>query len=322
MSTFGKQLALAICVAAVFGVASWRGAMAISTLSDSLKDLPGIFRNPSSDPPNPAVHRDFSVRPRHSEPEFRDVGPRPEEEPVVVPAAAAPWAVAIAYGPQLSRDFLCAGTLITKDWVLTAAHCTYNLARRWPIDDSVYVFENVGALSSPGTRFPVSEIIPHPEYNPRTLQNDLALVRIVTGGKSANAPIPLAGLPLSQQVGEIGSIVGWGIGSAQAHRKHDEPLHVIQVAVLDDQLCFSASDFPALRRGHVFCGRSLLVHHDICFRYGGSPIVFYDKKANLYLGGMVSWPAACDGSGRTVNVFLDVQSYLPWIRSVVGKGTG
>lgn len=322
MSGVGMRIVLIIGITCFFGILSYREARAISLLSDTLKNVPKIFRIPSTEPPNNAVHRDFGVPPRHPDGATRDIGPGPEGEPAVVPAAAAPWAVAVSDGPQLNRDFLCAGALVAKDWVLTAAHCTYNLARRWPNDHSAYVFENAGALFSPGSRFPVREIVPHPDYDPRTLQNDLALVRIVTSGKATNAPIPLDGMPISQQVGEIASIFGWGVSTEQSRQAHAERLHVIQAAVLDDQVCFSASNFPELSQRHVFCGRPLSDYHDVCFRFGGSPIVFYDRNANLYLGGLVSWPAACGDGSREVNVYLDVQSYVPWIKSVIGKGAG
>jgi secreted trypsin-like serine protease len=322
MSRMGRHALLAIGAACAIGIASFHGAMAISTLSDTLQNLPQIQRLPSANPPNSAVHRDFGGRPEHAEPQFQDVGPGPAEDLVIVPAAAAPWTVAIAYGPQLNRDFLCAGALVATEWVLTAAHCMYNVARRWPTDDSVYVFESAGSLSSPGPRYPVQEVVLHPDYDPRTLQNDLALVRIATGGKAANLPISLDGIPIARQIGAIGSILGWGVSTLQAGRRHRERLHVIQLAVVDRGVCFSAAQFPQLSKSRVFCGRSLLAHHDVCFRYGGSPIVFYDRKAHLYLGGIVSWPATCGERGLRLNVYLDVQSYLPWINSVIKKAAG
>ena len=317
MSGSGRQVALAICMVCVVGMASCRSAMAISKLSDTVKELPSILRLPSAFPPNSAVHRDFGGRPRASGPLDQDVGPGPEESPVTIGPATAPWTVAISDGPKLDRDFVCAGVLVAARWVLTAAHCTYNLVHRWPNDDHAYVFTHTSALSSPGARFDVREIIPHPEYDPKTLRNDLALVRIATNGRSAGPPISLDGPPISEQVGGVGSILGWGISTQQSGQRHAERLQVIQTAILDKQVCFSASDFPELSRSHVFCGRSLLKYHNICFRFGGSPIVLYDKKAKLYLAGLVSWPAACGAARDTPNVYLDARAYVSWIESTI-----
>jgi hypothetical protein len=47
-------------------------------------------------------------------------------------------------------------------------------------------------------------------------------------------------------------------------------------------------------------------------------MVFYDRNANLYLGGLVAWPAACgEDRGRRPNIYLDVRAYVPWIRGTI-----
>jgi len=321
MSGSGRQVALAICMVCAIGMASCRSAMAISKLSDTVKELPSILRLPSEFPPNSGVHREFGGRPAIFGAPGPDVGPGPDASPVTVGAAAAPWTVAISNGPQLDKDFLCAGVLVAARWVLTAAHCTYTLARRWPRDDSAYVFAHTASLASPGARFDVREIIPYPQYDPRSLRNDLALIKISTNGRSAGSPISLDGPPIAEQEGGVGSILGWGISTRQSGQRHAEQLQVIQTAVLDKQVCFSTSNFPELSRSHVFCGRSLLKYHNICFRFGGSPIVLYDKKANLYLAGLVAWPAACGAEYNTPNVYLDVRPYVPWIKNTIISGS-
>jgi secreted trypsin-like serine protease len=296
-------------------------AMAISTLQDTLQGLPQIFRLPSTVPPNNAVHEHF-LRPHpHSDPNS-DEGPHEQHGLVTIPASSTPWTVAISESTDLSRGFVCAGVLVDPAWVLTAAHCLFSVARRWPNDSDLYVFVESPSLSSPGRKFPVEEIVPHPEYDARALRNDLALVRIDTRQAKPGAPLPFEGPPISELIGGIGTILGWGITTTGHVEQHNDKLQILQVAILDDEVCFSPVNFPQLRGTGVFCATSLLKYHDVCLRFGGSPMAIYSRKGALYLAGMVSWAANCPADSRKPNVYLDIHAYAPWIRSVLGSKTG
>lgn len=313
--------ARAAAFAFVLTLAAARPAAAISTLEDTLRDLPRITRVPSTVPPNNAVRRYIQMPERGGgDPGTPDEGPGADAAPVTVPSSSAPWAVALSDGADLDAGFVCAGVLIAPNWVLTAAHCTYNVARRWPTDSDAYVFAGTDSLNKPKNRFSVLRIVPHPEYDAKSLKNDIALIEIDAKGNAAGAPIRLEGPPAAQQVGEIVTVLGWGITTQSYGRQHEENLQAIEGAVLDDAVCFSPANFSDLRDTGVFCAASLLKYHDTCFRFGGSPVVMYDDKAKLYLAGIVSWPAVCAAGSRKPDTFLDVQHYVPWIRSVIGGG--
>ncbi|KAG7220686.1 hypothetical protein INR49_017947 [Caranx melampygus] len=103
------------------------------------------------------------------------------------PEGSWPWQVSL----QGSRHF-CGGTLINNQWVLTAAHCVSSSATENP---TVFLGRQSQEGSNPNeVSRPVSQTIVHPDYNPTTSDNDIALLRLSSSVPFTNfiRPICLA----------------------------------------------------------------------------------------------------------------------------------
>ncbi|KAK3559066.1 hypothetical protein QTP86_002423 [Hemibagrus guttatus] len=125
-----------------------------------------------------------------------------------VSAGAWPWQVSL-HSPVNNGHF-CGGSLINKEWVMTAAHCFLSTSTSGLV---VYLGKQTqeGVNSNQITRH-VTKIIKHPQYNKITNNNDIALLLLNSSVTFTNyiQPVCLAGQGSSFRSGTQCWITGWG----------------------------------------------------------------------------------------------------------------
>lgn len=102
----------------------------------------------------------------------------------------------------------CGGVLISDHIVLTTAYCTQGEFSH-PSNVTVVVGTQTLALEE-GTSYAVSKIINHPEYNAKTIANDISAIRTVRKILFSKLVQP-ARLPTSDVAARtVATISGWG----------------------------------------------------------------------------------------------------------------
>ncbi len=179
--------------------------------------------------------------------------------PHFAPVAADPGldsVVALVWTEGPSWGVLCSGTVIHRDWVLTAAHCTGAMAHLR--DSADYGFEvRVGVdAAHPDSVHPVESWTQHPAHLPDDLTADAALLRLAS--PTEVAPMTLVGADEDEDRFDVS--VGYGGGgpvvalSSKAPRRSTpirpgrvDATRVWHQAQDDHRLCPADSGGPVLR---------------------------------------------------------------------------
>ncbi|KAG5887057.1 hypothetical protein JTB14_037854 [Gonioctena quinquepunctata] len=184
---------------------------------------------------------------------------------------------------------LCAGTILGKNWIITAAHCVINRD-----SEELMIYAGVMDLLSLNTdmqEVTVKKIIIHPNYKHRrnSIQNDVALLNL---DHSLNyteniSPIKLLNLKHLKSLIELkepGMITGWG---SDEESIVSNTLHTAAVELLSDEEC-SQNDIAgcdAFEPGAHLCNRIENNFKAAGYLDDGGPLVMRKRLAGLILHG-------------------------------------
>jgi secreted trypsin-like serine protease len=223
-----------------------------------------------------------------------------------------PWQVYLDAG-----DFTCGGSIISNDWIITAAHCTKN-----DYDETISASQMVVTVGANNPRnnfqgklYRVSEIIVHENYDSKTLNNDVALLKINEPISYTNAePIKLVSAKDASagvtDPGVLSWVTGYGI-TRVSPVTYPSTLQKVRLPVVSNSQ--ASTVWKSIPASDLMAGY-LAGNKDACSGDSGGPLVV-PVQDGYKLAGLVSWGSSkCDTYGAYTRLSL----FESWITAKTG----
>ncbi len=233
------------------------------------------------------------------------------------PAEQGEWGWQVLVRPG---NYLCGGSLVAAEWVLTAAHCVFDNNGELMAAEAIRVTvgeTHRGKLEGTEQLLNVSEIFAHEAYEKHSNNNDIALLHLATPAQLNNAVaiVPLltnehAGLVAE---GVLATVTGWG--TTEEGGNSSSALMEVSVPVVGNELCNRSY---GIITDNMICGGYQEGGKDSCQGDSGGPLVVADENGNWYLAGVVSFGYGC-ARADFYGVYTRVSQYVSWIQETMSS---
>uniref|UniRef100_A0A8D2J1S1 Peptidase S1 domain-containing protein n=1 Tax=Varanus komodoensis TaxID=61221 RepID=A0A8D2J1S1_VARKO len=245
------------------------------------------------------------INPPISSPSYIACG-QPINPPRIVGGQSAkpgswPWQVSISNNKQ----HFCGGSLISDQWILSAAHCFYDAN----IFNTYEVLLGANQLFNPSSNAaapPLKKIVLYPAYNPDTNSGDVALLQLKAPVKFTEyiRPVCLPNSSVQFTPNADCWVTGWGNINSNVNLPFPSVLQQVKVPLISQKACNTL--YNNVTTSHI--GKDLIKDDMICagFPEGGKDSCQGDSGGPLVCNlpegwtqaGIVSWGIGCAQASR------------------------
>ncbi|XP_016069429.1 PREDICTED: ovochymase-2 [Miniopterus natalensis] len=238
-----------------------------------------------------------------------------------------PWQVSL----KQRQKHICGGTIISPQWVITAAHCVAN--RNIASALNVTAGKHDLSHTEPGEQtLTLESIIIHPHFSTKKpMDYDIALLKMAGTFRFGLSVGPMC-LPEPGEQFKAGLIcitAGWGRQTEDGNLS--QVLQEVNLPILTQKECVAA----LLTLQRPISGRTLLCTgfpdggRDACQGDSGGSLMCRNKKGTWTLAGVTSWGLGCGrgwrnnvqkGNQGSPGIFTDLSKVLPWIQKHIQIG--
>lgn len=224
------------------------------------------------------------------------------------------------YVNLMADGLMGGGSILSRQWILTAAHVVYPEDGETDMADEAVVYVGTDKING-GERHEVDKVIWHPSFVASKYENDIALLRLKVPIQYSERAQRIHLPPKDGRYDDNDKAMIVGLGQTLT-QNHANRLQLATVPTRDDAECKRMAEGGPhkFRRQSMICAGDLDEQRDSAEGDSGGPL-FVRLNGTDFIIGIVSFGLLYEGNPKVTQpgYYTRVSSFVNWIEETVAK---